>query len=309
MKARYVVVLLVALVACKKKLDFQRTQLPGFSLELPSSVHYKGDLQADYRQGKVSDVGDRTIVFVTWQPGEIISPEELPMAIKALGDAMPILKQLTLAPAQSVEVNGQKATRLQAKIEGVDLVFVDVTCGARSVLIGLGAAEGFEVLRDRVLGSFHCQADAGEDAALANAAPIGIDDASLLAGWTRVPNDDAFAMTNGKQIVLAVGVPNGGTMSGLVDKMIPVMFQAAGATWQESGRETRGGRELQKGVMISDGDQTPGVIVTWTCDNHEDALLVLGLGPDEAAVSEVGDLIVKLRCARRGEPPLPLAKK
>lgn len=302
-------VVVLALVACKKDITYEKSSLPGFSLELPSSVRYHGDPKTGYATGKISDVTDRWLVFVTWQVGSIVTPEEMPMAVDAIRPALPILTHMTVAPAQAVEISGQKATRLATKVEDIDVEFDDVTCGARSILIGLGARADFHAFRDRVLGSFRCQPDPALEATLADAAPIGVDDPQLLAGWKRLANDDAFAMTNGKLVVLAVAVPNGGKLTSLVDKMIPSLFQSAGATWQETGREHRAGRELQRGTMTADGDQTPGVIATSTCDNGEDALLVLALASDDAGIAEVSDLIVKLRCARPGDPPLPIAKK
>ncbi len=295
---------LLLLVGCKRSVELHRVDLPGFSLELPASVHYAGDGKTDYRSGSVRDLGDRLVVFVGWQPGEISTVDEMPVAVRAIVAAVPSLAGLSLSPARAVEVGGQKATRIDSKIEGIAVTFADITCGKRSVMLGFGAARDFEPTRDRILASFRCQPDAAEDAALAAAAPIGVDDPAVLAGWSRVANDDAFAMTNGRLAVLAVAAPSGGSATGVIGRMIPSLFAGVGAKWAERGRETRGGREYVRGTMTADGDETPGVVAAWACGNGgDDAVIVLAFGPDDA-IDEAIDFIGKLRCARRSDPPL-----
>jgi len=306
-KQRRALVLLLVL-GCKRSTELKRVELPGFSLELPASVHYTGDGKTDYRAGTVRDVGDGLVVFVGWQFGEIASVDEMPVAVRAIVEAVPALARIELAQARSVEIGGQKATRIDSKIEDVAVTFADITCGKRSVMLGFGAARDFEATRDRILASFQCH-PAAADEALAEAAPIGVDDPAVLAGWSRVANEDAFAMTNGRLAVVAVGAPSGGSVTGVLHRMIPTLFASIGAKWQERGRETHGGREYFRGTMTADGEETPGVIAAWPCgDGGDDALIVLALAPEDALDDAIA-FIGKLRCARATDAPLfPRAK-
>jgi hypothetical protein len=303
---RRALVLFLFLLGCKRSVELRRIQLPGFSLELPSSMHYTGDGKTDYRSGQLHDIGDRYVVFVAWQPGEAATVEEMPIAVKAVGEVVPQLARMSMSPARSYVIGSQQATRLDTSYEGVAITFIDISCGKRSVMVAFGAEREFEQTRDRILDSFQCHPNAAEDTAIAAAVPIGVDDPSLVANWFRVKNDDAFAMSDGQLILVAVSVPNAGDMTGMVDKIIPTMFDAAGAKWLGGKREQHGAREFQRGVMEADGERTAGVISIWRCDGTNDALMVLALAPDEDAVTTAIDFVGKLRCARRDDPPLPL---
>jgi hypothetical protein len=304
--------LLACLIACRdNSVSYHRVEFPGFTLELPTSVTWSGDTSADYREGQTNTTTVDQVVFISWQTGTPTSVEDMPVLVRTMAAVVPGLESATMKPAHAVSYDGQPAAEMDVTSRNVDMTFADITCGARSVLVGIGASHDFAALRSRVLGSYRCHPIAAEDKAIASAAPIGVDDPAALATYWRMSNDP-FTLTNGTSILVAVSIPSPtGVDAKTLQQVIPSMFKGFGGGWDngESFDRVVAGqhRTFQQGTMTIDGEKMAGVLALWTCTGGKTAVFALGLEQDAAAMPAAIDRIAKLRCARRTDPPLQLA--
>jgi hypothetical protein len=310
---RTLLTVMIALCACKpRQVEYKMQEFPGFSVEVPESMSAGAD--AKYRQGEAHVELGAKVVMVSWQLGAIASSEELPQLMKSMGALFPKLGHIEPGAGRATKIGGQAAIELDANVEGASVYFADVTCGRRSVQFCIAGASDVEDMRRRVVPSFQCHPIAAEEQALANGAPIGVDDPSVLKGWSRMANDDAFTIGDGHAILTFSDVPlNAEDIApGAMRRLIPQLFKAFGGKW-ESGRteiRTVGGqqREFQLGTMTTDANKLPGAITLWPCPDDGGAVMALALMIDDSPIASSIDLITKLRCPKPGDPPLPLAE-
>lgn len=311
MRASSVLPLLLGLAAGNSRIEYHRVELPGFSLELPKPAAFTGDLKAQYRTGQVEARFGLKFVAVNWQVGEIATLEELPSIAKVMAAAIPDGARMTSQPARLEMINGHKATWLDAKIESIDVTFVDIECGKRSVMIGVGAATDFEAIRSRILKSFTCKPVEADEKAIASAVPIGVDDASVLREWFAVPNDDAFTISNGELLAVFTEIPHTAIDGKMLERVLPTLFAAYGGTWASARREKRaavgGEREVHFGTMTMDGEPMPTALALWPCGGGGDMLMGMVMRMDGIDLEPGATFLTKVRCSQPGDPPLPLS--
>jgi hypothetical protein len=274
---------LLALAGCREKVEYHRIEFPGFSLEAPTALTYGKDHLTEYRAGQAQAIFGTRLVVVGWQPGEHATTAEMPMLVRAMTAALPDSAKLETDPAQATTVSGHDATRVDAEIETMKLSILDIECGKRSVMLGLGATDNLDEMRDRILASFDCHPVAAQDQA----------------------NDDL--------VVAVMQIPQTGSLdSTSLDKILPAIFGSVGADWTSERSETRmvdnSARAFQVGRMKAEGETMAGVLTVWNCAGRADAVMALALAQvaDGSPTSAI-DFLTKLRCAKPADPPLPLA--
>lgn len=310
-------VLAIGLVAasCGKAqqgVEYHKVALPGFAVELPT--HVKPDPSAAYVEGQIQSKFGYRVVLVSWQLGAIDDVEKLPTTVRSIVDQFATGKRLELEPATAIQIGGQAATRVDGKFADVRFSFADVTCGARSVLLGVSGLRDFEQMRDRMFASFTCTpipADEKELVALAKAAigsvPIGIDDPAVLAGWRRVDDDPVtLTISNGKTVAMFAAIPTAEAGDGKAN----VAKLVAGGVFTPTGTVTSGTPtsmfEVERGTLVSEGETSMAAVTKWSCDDRTVvAVTMSAAAPDrDAAIKWLG----KLRCGKPDDAPLPLGK-
>ena len=307
--------LLVAVVGCgtkKVEVEYHKVALPGFAVELPT--HVKPDPSAAYIEGQVQSKFGYRVVLVSWQLGGIDDVEKFPRTVRSVVEQFATGKKLEFDPAVATQIGGQAATRVDGKFADVRFSFADVTCGARSVLLGVSGLRDFEQMRDRLFASFACApipAEEKELVALAKAAagsvPIGIDDPALLAGWRRVDDDPVtLTITNGKTVAMFAAIPPEEAGEGKV--VVPKLV--AGGVFTMTGTVTKGTpstmQEIERGTLVSAGETSLAAVTRWTCDDR----VVVGVTMSAAAPDRDSSIewLGKLRCSKLDDAPLPLGK-
>lgn len=303
---------LLTSAGCKKRVEYHRVEFPGFALDVPEGMNYGKDPETEYRAGQVQWQDGSRLVIVSWQAGSRSTTEEMPLLVRTMAMAIPNGTKMESDPAQTVTVNGHQGTRVDARIETMSLSLVDIDCGKRSMMIGVGALRDLDEMRERVLGSFQCQPMARLEQPIGTSAvPFGVDDPSILAGWVRVQNEDMFTMAKGTTMLLALQVPRGDKASALVlDKAIPELMSATGAAWTNHDMETRktksGDRMFRRGQVKVEEEVMAGVVTVWPCEGRADAVLVMAFVPTDAELGGAIDFISGLRCANPDDPPIQL---
>lgn len=311
---------LLGLIGCKPgKIDFHRVDLPGFSLELPTELVYRGDPRADYAVGAVkAERRSRPpyVVHVTWEAGPLSTPDELAaygrLSVDAIGDPA---NTVAPSPVESFQVGEHPAVRMSLLLRGSPMVLVEIACGQRAVRIAAWTPRGGAVIVDRALASFRCTPVAELEAADAVADPVGFDGVdTLLRGWMKVEAEPGqLAITDGSMIALFQKTPGSAPLPvDAIDRMLPGMMKLGGAGWQARGREHKqgphGGRDVFSGVMTADGEAYDAVVSLWPCSSNGVLAMVLhdGQGRDAAL-----DMLLAARCPRPGDarlelPPAPV---
>jgi len=309
-------ILLVALAGCRgDKLDYHRVEFPGFSLEVPTTIVYAKDLATEYRAGQAEAKDDSRLVTLSWHPGAHMTVEEAPAMVRAMSEVSPKSMAFKGEPGRAIKIGGHDATQIDARIgTGTGTMsLTDIACGKRAVMVGVIARFGGQAVRERILGSFDCHPIAAQDASLsaAAAAPFGIDDPALLAGWHRRNDGDQFAMSNGELLVVVTQRPRNEDVTEKLDQYLPTLLGAAGWRWTGSRIETRqaqgGERTFHHGRISMEGETANGVVTVWNCPGRTDAVMVFALSMTGGELTPAVDLLAKLRCVKPDDPPLPLA--
>jgi hypothetical protein len=163
-----------------------------------------------------------------------------------------------------------------------------------------------------VLGSFCCQPVAAQEARLSDDMPVAVDDPRTLAGWRRLETpDDVFMITNDQFLIALDAIADKGVASTTnLAKLAPEMLKrTVNGTWTagpvQNRRTADGTRVFQLGTVEIDGEVNGAVFTIWAC--NEQSIFALALAETTDA-NPVIDTLVKLRCARPGDRPLPVAK-
>jgi hypothetical protein len=301
--------LLLFLVGCKDRVEYHRVEFPGFSFDTPVQMTYEKDPVAEYAAGQISWQGGGRLVTIGWQPGARATIEEMPTLVRTMGVAIPKGVTLEAGTAHDIQLNDHPATRIDARLDTLSLSLIDVECGKRSVMVGIGGVSKTDDLRARVLESFHCHPiEAQEQALGTSTVPFGVDDPAVLAGWQRMENEDAFTMTKDDAVVTISQIPHPDKAMAVIDKAMPAVLAATGLDWTNQGKETRaaagGERTFQRGSVKMEGQTLAGVMALWGCEGRSNALMALALVPEEKDVPAVTDFIAKLRCPAPGDAPI-----
>jgi hypothetical protein len=311
---------IVALASCKKKpIEFHRIELPGFSVEVPTFV--KAPAKPEYRVGDVErqkfpgKVQVPTMVAISWQPGGILAADEMPATVKILMDQYAPEAKKTYGPIRTTTVGGQRSAQIDAKLDSVDALFADIECGKRSIMLTIATVDDFELVRDRMLKSFICKPIDAEEARLDSQFSVGADDLKIFEGWRYTDEDrSVLNITNGNMVDVFTETPKPDSvdLDGLRGA-VPKLFSAFGATFTPDvdGRETRtipGGerRVYERGKLLADGESMPAVISLWACPERRRAVIALVMVMPDVATSTAIDFVSQVRCAKPGDPPLPI---
>ncbi|MEO8698404.1 MAG: hypothetical protein ABI867_00135 [Kofleriaceae bacterium] len=313
MRSEIWIALIVAMACKPRELEFRRFELPGFSLDAPDFFDGK---RTDFLYDDDSLVAQDglQVMSVTWDQGEILSVQELPTSVKAVMAELVKDQKLELEPARAVTIGGQSATRVDGKMGILDMTFADITCGGRSVMIQLMAPR-VEVLRERVLGSFTCTPDPAKEKAMGARVAIGVDDPATLAGFSYAdkPGTTPMSISDGEAVAVFDTTTGDSEDLELLRKLLPKMFGVHTNIVMSPGkRETRGAgareRVFDHGVVTLEGGEKRWAVTTlWRCEGStKEAVLALVLVADPARAATSVDWLMKIRCARPGDPPLPL---
>lgn len=314
MSIRRAALLLLAVAGCRgDRIEYHRVELPGFSLEVPAFVNYGKDPATEYRAGEVEGKSSSHLVVLTWRLGPNTPLEEMPTMARALRAGIPESKTLQTEPARALQINGNNATQIEARLDTAQMSYTEITCGKRAVIVYVVARTiSVRAMRDRILNSFACRPIATQEAAIDGAAaPFGIDDPALLAGWHRVNNSDEFTMSNGKLVVFVSQRPRMEEVVKELDRFLPAIMGASGSSWTKGKVETRpsqgGERTFHHGQMSTAGEMVDGIVTVWHCPERTDSVMALAFSKPGGKLEPAIDLLTKLRCARPDDPPLPLA--
>jgi hypothetical protein len=302
--------LLAGLGACREKPEFHKVEFPGFSLEVPTNLTYGTDLVVEYRAAQRQAIVGGRVVLVGWQPGPRATVAEMPALVQAISAALPGSDMLESEPATEIAVGDRTATRLVARNDKMTLTFIDIECGKRSVILCLGGSGDVDELLDRMVGSFDCHPIPAQDDAIGTtAAPFGVDDPKVLAGWHAIDNDGTFTIANGELNVIALQIGHvGDEAAKALPKILPPLFEAIGARWTVERSDTRRGRVYEHGKVIANGEApADGIVTLWNCPGRDDGVVGLALAPAGTDMTLAIELLGNLRCARPDDPPLPLA--
>lgn len=316
MTRRWVAVVLVAgctTSGSSSPVEYRRLELPGFSLDAPADVVRASGL--DYRSGEVQHRSPTRAIGITWQTGPIFAVEEMPPAIQIIAEQFARGGTVKFGAANPITVGGQKAIRMDGSMDAVEMTFVDVTCGARSVLIAVAGASGVGEARTRLLDSFRCQPVAAEERLL-SAAPIGVDDPATLRGW-RYTDDDrsTLSITNGESVAVLVELPKTGSIdTEIVRKLLPKLLGTAGATFTPAAQGARETREIgpgqtrvfDRGRLTVEETSLPALVSYWECTGTSRAIVALLMTAEESELTGAIDWLSRIRCSRPGDPPLDI---
>ncbi|MBA3539027.1 MAG: hypothetical protein H0T79_05320 [Deltaproteobacteria bacterium] len=304
------VALLAVLAGCgERKVEYHKVEFPGFVLEVPTAVEYAGNRIREYTAGSTKAISERNgrAVFVTWQPGVLSTPDEMASYVKAIASLMPKpTSAVTTGTATPETVGGQKALRIDATIETMRMLLVEVECGKRSVQLAALAYRGVDAIMAKMVSTFACTPIATAEARVGGV-PIGVDDPALLAGYYHTEDPEMYSLTNDAVSLMFTSAPGGDREDAdALHKMIPAMFGAHGV-WKNRRRETRGARTYQHGDVTVDGTTLAALIVLWNCDDDRtDAVMALAMAPERTDIDAVVEVLGKIRCAKPGDAPLKL---
>ena len=282
--------------------EFRRLELPGFSVDVPTGLGVGDGSVADYREGKFRLEGHDRRIAVAWFTALLMSPDDL-----SVQQPVPSNGSLAFEGAHSFKLGNLDAVRAQAVVGSEPIEFVAIGCGHRTVTIVFDSHEPAP-WRDHVVTSFDCHPIAGEEAALSNEVPIGVDDPKLLTGWHQIENGTTFTIANDQMLISINVTPfrDVNFESGFVATNAFRAMAAAGH-WTSTGlekRRARDGRErqFQLGTMQVDDMVLGAAVTAWNCGDR--TLVVMSNAAPGADLADVIDVIMKLRCAQPGDPPL-----
>ena len=238
--------------------------------------------------------------------GTASTGDEIGLLARGVAAMLPNGASLVMQPARTVMVGAHNTQRIDGAIGEVVMSLVDAGCGARSVQIAMVATKSVEPMFTAMLDSFECHPDPVQEKAVESVMPIAFDDPKELAGWSRVANPDAFAITDGESMLMFTDVPPETVTPELLEKLITPMFGAMQGSWTGEGRETHDGRVFLLGTIKLASETMSGAVTGITCEPFaHKALLALSMSSAERRPATIGKL-AKARCPRPGEKPAAL---
>lgn len=284
--------------------EFRRLELPGFWVDVPTGLGVGDGRVADYREGKFRLEGYDRRFAVTWSTLPLMSPDDLSVLQLVPSDG-----SLAVEGARSFKLGSLDAVRTQAVVDSEPIELVAIGCGHRTVTIAFNDHEPAP-WRDHVVTSFDCHPIAGEEAALSNEVPIGVDDPKLLTDWYQIEDDTAFAfaITN-DQLFISIHVApfrdvnfeSGFAATNTVRAMMTAVHWTSTRLEKRRARDGRE-RQFQLGTMQFDDMVLDAAVTAWSCGDR--TLVVMSNAAPGAHLADVIDVIMKLRCAQPGDPPL-----
>lgn len=292
--------------------EFRRLELPGFSIDVLAGLGMGDGNIADYRAGDVTMLGSGRLLEVSWHVGSLYLGDQLTQVVRARMAASFQGHRYELRAPQTTAAGVHLAGVLEFTIEDREFAFANIGCGERVVVVMIGGPQ-LAALRTHVLRSFDCRPVPATELALQSGAPIGVDQPDLLADWYQIPNEQAFLVSNDVFAVMFQVVGNDEVLTAEYRNAIPDLMKALPVgTWSSTRQEKRwardGERVFQHGTIDAFGQRRPALFVAWRCDDQAILAFALPLIP-VPDLGSVVDLLMKVRCARPGDPPLRLREK
>jgi len=307
---RVAFVYLLLLVCKPASVDYHRVELPGFSVEVPTTLVYRGDLRADYPTGAVKDK-QRTppfVVGVSWSTGALSTLDELDGYGKLMAQGIGARGEVRVVSREAATVGDAAAVRLEVAIKSMPMLFVEIICGKRKIQI-----TGTKPEAERVIESLRCTPIAELEATPGTTELVGFDaPAEAVTGWSRGEAEPGqLAITNGTTVAVFAPTPDAtGVTPDAFERLLPGIMEVAGIGWVGKGRERgtgpEGAREVWYGKMKIDGDDLPGAVTMWPCTGRSGGIMAIVVHPTEVARSAALEVVMKARCARPDDPPLAL---
>lgn len=158
---------------------------------------------------------ERHVVEITWNTKVLPTVEAMPTLLRMLADLSPAFGTMQPDPARALQINGHDATQLYARNETVQMSLTNIACGKRSVRVYVVTSRDLDAMHERIQSSFDCHPIAAQEAAIdPTAAPFGIDDPALLAGWHRTSIEDSCIQSLRRaDLACAAGVTTGAVLA------------------------------------------------------------------------------------------------
>lgn len=282
--------------AAPPDIDSRPLELPGFALRVPVALGPGEGTIDEYDAGKFELVGNQNGLTLKWSVGEVGDLDILSVAFK--GTAPPDA-DYEIKDVRAREVNHLKAAQLDARVGAAQIRFIDVGCGRRHVFFTFVNMES-----EPILATFECHPIAANESQTARPAPVAVDDPATFAGWSVVTTNDKLSLQKGDVRLMFIGVDHVDDMP--ADVLTNVLFTQVGASWRNDRVNKRHvfgtDRELQMGAMEQQGISIPVVASAWRCGTKR--VYALGIAI-HGSIAPAVDAIVKVRCPRPGDPPLP----
>lgn len=288
--------------------EFRRLELPGFSIDVPAGLGVGGGNITDYRAGEIKMQGSGQAFEVIWGVGRVYLGDQLTEMVRARVAAEFPGHRYELRAPQTTIAGPHLASVLEFTVDDREVAWVSIDCGKRAVTLHISGPQ-LVALRDHILDSFDCHPVAATELAL-DRSPIGVDEPDLLSDWHQIPNDKGLLLTNDVFALVFQLAPGSDMLTAEFRNSLPGLIKAlTGGVWSNTRLEKRwtrdGERIFQHGTIEALGERRPGLFVAWRCGDQS----TFGLAVPLIAVSDldsVVELIMKLRCARPGDPSLHL---
>lgn len=303
--------------------EFRRLELPGFSIDVPTGLGVGVGNITDYNAGDVRMQGSGRWFEVSWHVGVIFLGDRLAEIVRgsvaaSQGRFAEMVRgyaatsqdhRYELREPQTTIAGPHLAGVVEFTIDDQEFAWANIECGRRAVMLIIGGPQVM-ALRHHILDSFDCHPVAVTELALYDDAPIGVDEPDLLADWHRI--DDRLFMLSNDVFELMFHVVAGRDFRDAESRnaLMDVINKFSGLTWSNTRLEKRwardgGERIFQHGTIEISGKRRPGLLTAWQCGDQS----LFGIVVPLIAVSDLSsvmDLIMKLHCARPGDPPLHL---
>jgi hypothetical protein len=291
-----VTLLALAPTGCERKpLEVARRELPGLSIELPSSSQLRTlHAQLDYRNGDLAlagDAGGAVVVIVQWSAGTKLNDDELHLVLGALGTT---LGGRPSTVTGVVGGDGKPVDTLRFDADGVALSISQVECGGRNVLIASAIARAPAAEHRRLVASLRCHPDPAAEATLATTVvPLAL----VLPGWYAVSRDgNQLQLSDGASFLMLQPMP-ATTPDRLVEAIGPVLEGAFKGAVKPGAQQ--GDRVALSGMI--DGQAIVGWARLVTCPTSK--ILVFEMSPDQPRADRVEQAVTSAACVAPGEAP------
>lgn len=268
-----------------------RTQLPGFSFELPTAKPSVDN--RDYNTGTITWKelgGANAVLTVSWQTGGATT-QDLEIGMKAVAD------KIGTGSAVHTTMSGPGGKSADTMIvdtdKGVPLRMTMLPCGNRGVLVMSIGAAGIEEVHERILPTFVCTPDAAKEQTAAGEIRVALS----LPGWS-ISEKEVGQVTlmdpEEKAILILREISASDTK--LEDAIVP-LFNAFGGQVTEKPRV--GDRVPFVGTI--DGSQVEGWARRVECKTHHVLLIAMASTAADAEAAYVASS--NAGCLRDGEKP------
>lgn len=269
-----------------------RLELPGMSIEAPSSATVKGD----YVTGSVQATSPVEWA-VTWQPGKLPPLPALESIVDGMIHALDarMMSPTRVAASRESALAGSPGRTFEL-INERGLVFVVVFggCGGRVVQIIRGGAVNARETTAAMVDSFQCKPDTARDL---DREAVAVD---ARPGWRRTAATGQPMLVNAREIVVRPTLV-AGAEAGPLEQFVPIAIRAGGFTIDSEIPQERAGRKLWSGSLVLSGKKKPAAVVAWRCADDGRVASVYVVSMEGAPLDDGIALALTGRCLRPGE--------